>query len=59
MAKRTSTQQKHNAIRADFKKMSEERTKQGKRKFTSAFIVSELSKKYFLSEGTIENVVYS
>lgn len=45
------------AIRADWEKLDKEKTESGKSKYTLDYKLSELSKKYFLDERTIYNII--
>lgn len=46
-------------IRNDFDRLSGQRTKEGRRKYTVEYVIWQLSRSYYLSEKTVERVVYS
>lgn len=53
----TNYQRKLMAIRADWEKLDKEKTESGKSKYTLDYKLYELSKKYFLDERTIYNII--
>ncbi|WKW46726.1 hypothetical protein P3875_01245 [Myroides sp. JBRI-B21084] len=57
MAKREKTLKRHDDIRKDFEKMSNEK-EYGVQKYNMKFILEKLGEKYYMSSKTIENIVF-
>ena len=58
MAVRKSTIRLHTDIKKDFDKMSNIQ-EYGVQKFTTAYILNHIAKKYYKSAKTIENIVFN
>lgn len=50
---------KHDDIRSEYKKLKNTKDKNGKRLYTTEKIIGDLAIKYYLSEKTIEGIVWS
>lgn len=59
MAKKADTLRKHSDIRADYAKMAKQTTGSGKRIYTNAYIFEKLAERYYLSEASVERIIYS
>lgn len=57
--KRADTLRKHADIRADYAKMAKQTTSSGKRIYTNAYIFEKLSERYYMSESSVERIIYS
>ena len=55
---RPLTEKKYEAIRKAYKKWDDKRY-EGVRIYTEQYVLRKLSEKFFLSPGTIENILYS